>query len=101
MAAVQFCGDWFICSCDQRLLAVHSAQDRAPFEFDCGAAEKRPKKTEGDSESGGEHEGGSDRILAVAASGSGDLLALSDDSKRLVLLRRDPTWTVLSVRYVT
>uniref|UniRef100_A0A3B4AK93 Uncharacterized protein n=1 Tax=Periophthalmus magnuspinnatus TaxID=409849 RepID=A0A3B4AK93_9GOBI len=97
MAAVQFCGEWFICSCDKRLLAVHCGQDSAPFQFDCGAAEKRPKKAEADS---GEHEGGSDQILAIAASGSGTLLALSDDSKRLVLLRRDPTWTVLSVRWL-
>ncbi|XP_072300285.1 tRNA (guanine-N(7)-)-methyltransferase non-catalytic subunit wdr4 [Eucyclogobius newberryi] len=102
MAAAQFCGEWFICSCDKRLLAVHSAQDRAPFEFDCGSAAKRPKKVESDPENtnSGEHEAGSDQILAIAASASGTLLALSDDSKRLVLLRREPTWAVVSVRWL-
>ncbi|CAL1581744.1 unnamed protein product [Knipowitschia caucasica] len=102
MAAVQFCGEWFICSCDKRLLAVHSTQDRAPFEFDCSAAEKRPKKaeTDGDQAQSGEHDPGSDHILAMATSASGSLLALSDDSKRLVLLRREPAWTVVSVRWL-
>lgn len=98
MAAVQFCGEWLVCSCDRRLLAVHSSQDRDHFELDCASLEKKPKKAEGESEPSCP-DGGSE-ILAVAVSASGTLLALSDDSKRLVLLQREPTWTVRSVRWL-
>lgn len=101
MAAVRFCGEWLICSCDQRLVAVHSKHDRDPFTFDCGLAEKRPRRSECESDTKAEdNDSGRDRILAIAASASGELLALSDDSKRLVLFRNDHTWTVVSVRWL-
>lgn len=101
MAAVRFCGEWFISSCDQKLVAVHSKDDRDPFEFDCGLAEKNPKKAESERDAEAEdNETGSDKILAVVASASGKLLALSDDSKRLVLLQNHAGWSVVSVRWL-
>ncbi|KAM5126661.1 tRNA (guanine-N(7)-)-methyltransferase non-catalytic subunit wdr4-like, partial [Mantella aurantiaca] len=42
-----------------------------------------------------------DRILAAAFSSSGRFFALTDDRKRLVLFRAEPTWERVSVRWVS
>lgn len=47
---------------------------------------------------GGSEEAGSDNVLAFAASPSGKLLALTDDSKRLVLLTCEASWRHVSTR---
>lgn len=47
---------------------------------------------------GGSEEAGSDTVLAFAASPSGKLLALTDDSKRLVLLACESSWRHVSTR---
>uniref|UniRef100_A0A8P4KP71 WD repeat domain 4 n=1 Tax=Dicentrarchus labrax TaxID=13489 RepID=A0A8P4KP71_DICLA len=103
MAAAGFCGSWFVFSCDSKLVAVHSKQrQREPFVFDCGAAERTPRSTKDDDNSGGgaPEETGSDRVLAFTASPSGKLVALTDDNKRLVLLHCEPSWRCISVRSV-
>ncbi|XP_076011284.1 tRNA (guanine-N(7)-)-methyltransferase non-catalytic subunit wdr4 [Genypterus blacodes] len=104
MAAVCFCGDWLVSSCDKKLVAVHTKDSREPFVFDCSAAEKKPKdaKTEDTSSDGGTgaDETGSDKILDLAVSASGKLAALTDDTKRLVLFRCDPSWSCVSIRWV-
>lgn len=51
-----------------------------------------------DSDGGGPEEAGSDSVLAFAASPSGKLLALTDDSKRLVLLNCESSWHHVSTR---
>lgn len=50
------------------------------------------------SDGGGPEEAGSDSVLAFAASPSGKLLALTDDSKRLVLLNCESSWRHVSTR---
>ncbi|XP_030284093.1 tRNA (guanine-N(7)-)-methyltransferase non-catalytic subunit wdr4-like [Sparus aurata] len=101
MAAVGFCGDWFIFTCDTKLVAVHSKQSREPFVFDCSAAEKRPKNPKDENNSdGGSEETGSDKVLAFTVSPSGKLLALTDDNKRLFLLHCEPSWRCISTRFV-
>ncbi|CAF92069.1 unnamed protein product, partial [Tetraodon nigroviridis] len=67
------------------------------FVFDCSSAERKPKSSK-DENSGAAEETGSDRILAFCTSPSGKLLALTDDSKRLVLLTCEPSWRRLSTR---
>ncbi|XP_075886544.1 tRNA (guanine-N(7)-)-methyltransferase non-catalytic subunit wdr4 isoform X2 [Nelusetta ayraudi] len=102
MAAVGFCGEWFVFSGGTKLVAVHSKHDREPFVFDCRAAEKLPRNTKDDNsgDGGGPDEAGSDSVLAFAASPSGKLLALTDDSKRLVLLNCESSWRHVSTRCV-
>ncbi|XP_068602734.1 tRNA (guanine-N(7)-)-methyltransferase non-catalytic subunit wdr4 isoform X2 [Brachionichthys hirsutus] len=102
MTSVGFCGEWFIFCCDTKLVAVHSKQDREPFVFDCSAAEKRPKNTKDDQSGDGDasEETGSDKVLAFAVAPSGTLLALTDDNKRLVLFRCEPSWRRISTRFV-
>lgn len=102
MSAVGFCGEWIIFSCDTKLVAVHTKQQRDPFVFDCSVAEKRPKnaKEDNNSDGGASEETGSDKVLAFTASPSGKLAALTDDNKRLVLFRCEPTWQSVSVRWV-
>ncbi|XP_041807474.1 tRNA (guanine-N(7)-)-methyltransferase non-catalytic subunit wdr4 isoform X2 [Chelmon rostratus] len=101
MAAVGFCGDWFVFSCDTKLVAVHSKQTREPFVFDCSAAEKKPKTTKDDNNSdGASEETGSDKVLAFTVSPSGKLVALTDDNKRLVLFHCEPSWRCISIRFV-
>ncbi|XP_065818195.1 tRNA (guanine-N(7)-)-methyltransferase non-catalytic subunit wdr4 [Labrus bergylta] len=102
MSAVGFCGEWFLFTCDTKLVAVNTKQDREPFVFDCSAAEKRPKNTKEDtsSDAGASEETGSDKVLAFAVSPSGKLVALTDDNKRLVLFRCEPSWQCVSVRWV-
>nr|XP_046259694.1 tRNA (guanine-N(7)-)-methyltransferase non-catalytic subunit wdr4 isoform X2 [Scatophagus argus] len=130
MAAVGFCGEWIILTCDTKLVAVHTKQSREAFVFDCSAAEKKPKSTNEDhnrfmgtesrdiimqcignvevsqfvssviSDDGASEETGSDKILTFAVSPSGKLLALTDDNKRLVLFHCEPSWRCISVRCV-
>ncbi|XP_071774548.2 tRNA (guanine-N(7)-)-methyltransferase non-catalytic subunit wdr4 isoform X2 [Centroberyx gerrardi] len=100
MAAVGTCGEWFVSTCDKKLVAVHTKQAREPFVFDCSTAEKKPKDTETDNKSDGSEETGNDKILAFAVSPSGKLAALTDDTKRLVLFRCQPSWQCVSTRWV-
>ncbi|XP_070770308.1 tRNA (guanine-N(7)-)-methyltransferase non-catalytic subunit wdr4 [Enoplosus armatus] len=102
MTAVGFCGEWFVFTCDKKLVAVHTKQAREPFVFDCSAAEKRPKNTKDDnnSDGGASEETGSDKVLAFTVSPSGKLAALTDDSKRLVLFQSEPSWRCISIRWV-
>ncbi|XP_034550564.1 tRNA (guanine-N(7)-)-methyltransferase non-catalytic subunit wdr4 [Notolabrus celidotus] len=102
MSAVGFCGDWFIFSCDTKLVAANTKQDRETFVFDCSTAEKRPKNTTEDNNSDGgtSEETGSDKVLAFAVSPSGKMVALTDDNKRLVLFQSQPSWKCVSVRWV-
>uniref|UniRef100_A0A3Q3XGJ3 Uncharacterized protein n=1 Tax=Mola mola TaxID=94237 RepID=A0A3Q3XGJ3_MOLML len=88
MAAVGFCGDWFIFSCDTWLVAVHTKQSRSD----------RPCASRADGSAS--EEAGSDKVLAFTTSSSGRLLALTDDSKRLVLLTCEPSWRHISTRFV-
>ncbi|KAJ8004599.1 hypothetical protein DPEC_G00137960 [Dallia pectoralis] len=101
MAALGVCGDWLISTCDKKLIAVHTKHSREPFVFDCSTAEEKPKCTEAEkSDGGGSEETGTDRILAFAVSASGKLVSLTDDSKRLVLFRCEPSWQIISTRWV-
>ncbi|XP_076602650.1 tRNA (guanine-N(7)-)-methyltransferase non-catalytic subunit wdr4 [Chaetodon auriga] len=101
MAAVCFCGDWFVLSCDTKLVAVDSRQSREPFVFDCSTAERKTKSTKDDDNSdGAAEETGSDKVLAFTVSPSGKLVALTDDNKRLVLFQREPSWRCVSIRCV-
>uniref|UniRef100_A0A8C2XIP5 WD repeat domain 4 n=2 Tax=Cyclopterus lumpus TaxID=8103 RepID=A0A8C2XIP5_CYCLU len=102
MAAVAFCGEWFIFACDKKLVATHSKQARDVFVFDCSTAEKKPKngKDDNSSDGGASEETGSDKVLAFAVSSSGKLVALTDDTKRLVLFRCEPSWQCISIRWV-
>ncbi|XP_056278605.1 tRNA (guanine-N(7)-)-methyltransferase non-catalytic subunit wdr4 isoform X2 [Pseudoliparis swirei] len=52
------------------------------------------------SDGGASEETGSDKALAFAVSSSGKLVALTDDSKRLVLFQCEPSWRCISVRWV-
>ncbi|XP_029936639.1 tRNA (guanine-N(7)-)-methyltransferase non-catalytic subunit wdr4-like [Myripristis murdjan] len=102
MVAVGSCGEWFISTCDTKLIAVHTKQAREAFVFDCTTAEKKPKNTGSDNKSdgGATEEAGNDKILAFAVSPSGNLVALTDDTKRLVLFRCQPSWQCISTRWV-
>ncbi|KAM9804813.1 tRNA (guanine-N(7)-)-methyltransferase non-catalytic subunit wdr4 [Neosynchiropus ocellatus] len=95
MAAVCFCGDWLVLACDFKLIAADVTHDREVFVFDCSTAGKRPGEG-----SDGREETGSDRILAIAASPSGKLLAVTDDNKRLLVFRFDSSWRRISCRWV-
>ncbi|XP_037542683.1 tRNA (guanine-N(7)-)-methyltransferase non-catalytic subunit wdr4 [Nematolebias whitei] len=102
MTAVGFCGDWFVLSCEKKLVALHRKKSREPFVFDCSCAEKTPKglKKDAGSDGGPSEETGSDTVLAFAVSPSGKLAALTDDSKRLVLFECEPSWRCISIRWV-
>ncbi|RVE57761.1 hypothetical protein OJAV_G00202430 [Oryzias javanicus] len=102
MRTLGFCGDWLVTSCGTKLVAVHTKEDREAFVFDCSLAEKRPKQTKGEDTSDGaaSEETGNDEVLAFAASASGRLLALTDDTKRLVLFGCEPSWRCISTRWV-
>ncbi|TNN03684.1 hypothetical protein fugu_000713 [Takifugu bimaculatus] len=99
MAALGFSGSWLIFSCGTKLVAVDTTQSREAFVFDCSSAEKKPKSRK-DEDSGAAEETGSDRVLAFCTSPSGKLLALTDDSKRLVLFTCEPSWRCISTRFV-
>ncbi|KAL2103151.1 hypothetical protein ACEWY4_000019 [Coilia grayii] len=95
------CGEWLVTASGKSLTAVHTREDREPFVLDCSAVEQATKQTataDTSREESGE-EGGTDAVLALAASASGSLLAVTDDRKRLLLLRTQP-WTLLSCRCV-
>lgn len=70
--------------------------------FDCSCAEKMPKgvKEANSSDGDASEDTRSDGILAFAVSSSGKLMALTDDSKRLVIFRCEPSWHCVSVRWV-
>ncbi|XP_033966404.1 tRNA (guanine-N(7)-)-methyltransferase non-catalytic subunit wdr4 [Pseudochaenichthys georgianus] len=102
MPAVGFCGEWFIFTCDKKLVAIHTKQARESFVFDCSTAEKKPNNTKdvSNGDGGASEETGSDKVLAFAVSPSGNLVALTDDSKRLVLFHCEPSWQCISIRWV-
>uniref|UniRef100_A0A1A8NIR4 WD repeat domain 4 n=1 Tax=Nothobranchius pienaari TaxID=704102 RepID=A0A1A8NIR4_9TELE len=102
MTSVRFCRDWFLLSCNKKLVAIHTKESREPFVFDCSDAEKPPKslKDDGNSNNGSTEETGSDEVLAIAVSSSGKLVALTDDTKRLVLFECEPSWRCISTRWV-
>ncbi|XP_040003848.1 tRNA (guanine-N(7)-)-methyltransferase non-catalytic subunit wdr4 [Xiphias gladius] len=102
MAAVGFCGEWFIFTCDKTLVAVHTKQTREPFVFDCSTAEKKPKNTKNNNNSDGDasEETGGDKVLSFTVSPSGKLVAVTDDTKRLVLFHCEPSWQCISIRWV-
>ncbi|XP_076858702.1 tRNA (guanine-N(7)-)-methyltransferase non-catalytic subunit wdr4 [Brachyhypopomus gauderio] len=102
MAVVCCVGDWLVTTCSQNLVAINISRNREPFVFDCSTAEKKPNenKAENESQGAGPEEGGSDVVLAVAMSASGNYAALTDDSKRLVLFRTRPSWQCVSTRWV-
>ena len=52
------------------------------------------------SDGGASEETGSDKVLAFAVSRSGNLVALTDDTKRLVLFQCEPSWRCVSIRWV-
>ncbi|XP_035752362.1 tRNA (guanine-N(7)-)-methyltransferase non-catalytic subunit WDR4 isoform X2 [Egretta garzetta] len=72
--------------------------DDSLFVYDCINAEKVTLGNKG--QDGKSTDKGSDDILAFAFSPSGDYLAVTDDSKRLILFRTKPSWECVSVRSV-
>uniref|UniRef100_A0A3P8U966 WD repeat domain 4 n=1 Tax=Amphiprion percula TaxID=161767 RepID=A0A3P8U966_AMPPE len=102
MTAAAFCGEWFVFTCDKKLVAIHSKETREPFVFDCSTAEKKPKNTKDDNNSQGRatEETGSDKVLAFAVSPSGNLVALTDDTKRLALFHCEPSWRFVNITWV-
>ncbi|KAJ8282226.1 hypothetical protein COCON_G00047450 [Conger conger] len=100
MATLAACGENLVVCCGRNLIAIHNNLDREPFVFDCSKAEQKPKESDNKSEDGGSEEKGCDRILAFAFSTSGNLLALTDDNKHLVLFRTNPSWECISTRWV-
>uniref|UniRef100_A0A6I8PFU7 WD repeat domain 4 n=1 Tax=Ornithorhynchus anatinus TaxID=9258 RepID=A0A6I8PFU7_ORNAN len=68
------------------------------FVYDCTTAEKKPPEDKGEDEQ--PVDTGSDNILASTFSKSGNFFALTDDNKRLILFRTQPSWECLSVRAV-
>ncbi|XP_031436388.1 tRNA (guanine-N(7)-)-methyltransferase non-catalytic subunit wdr4 isoform X2 [Clupea harengus] len=102
MAVAVMCGEWLVTASGKSLTAVHTRENREAFGFDCSQVEQKPKDAaacDSNREEGAE-EKGSDAVLAVAASPSGRLLVLTDDRKRLLLLSSQPTWHLLSCRWV-
>ncbi|XP_053352499.1 tRNA (guanine-N(7)-)-methyltransferase non-catalytic subunit wdr4 isoform X1 [Clarias gariepinus] len=101
MAAVCCAGEWLVMSSSHHLIAVNAKENRDSFLFDCTKAEQKPKEAEPDKSDGGSsQEKGSDQILALALSASGRYAALTDDNKRLVLFRTQPSWQCISTRWV-
>ncbi|XP_062391474.1 tRNA (guanine-N(7)-)-methyltransferase non-catalytic subunit wdr4 isoform X2 [Sardina pilchardus] len=103
MATAVICGEWIVTTSGNKLTAVHTRESRDAFVFDCSQVELKPKEavaSDNSRDEGGEG-AGSDAVLAVAASPSGRLLALTDDRKRLLLLATQPTWHLQSCRWVT
>ncbi|KAI5107395.1 tRNA (guanine-N(7)-)-methyltransferase non-catalytic subunit wdr4 [Silurus meridionalis] len=101
MAAVCCAGEWLVMSSSHYLLAVDIKENREPFVFDCTKAEQKPEESDTDKcDGGGSQEKGSDLILALALSPSGRYVALTDDNKRLILFRTEPSWQCISTRWV-
>ncbi|XP_075053676.1 tRNA (guanine-N(7)-)-methyltransferase non-catalytic subunit WDR4 isoform X2 [Mixophyes fleayi] len=68
------------------------------FVFDSSILEIKPPTQEQDSSSKVSE---TDKILAAAFSPSGEYFAFTDDRKRLVLLKSEPAWEKVSVRWVS
>ncbi|XP_060786380.1 tRNA (guanine-N(7)-)-methyltransferase non-catalytic subunit wdr4 [Neoarius graeffei] len=101
MAAVCCAGEWLVMSSSHYLIAVNVRENREPFVFDCTKTEQKPKEAETDeSNGGGSQEEGSDLILTLTLSRSGHYAALTDDNKRLILFRTQPSWQCISTRWV-
>ncbi|XP_014870527.1 tRNA (guanine-N(7)-)-methyltransferase non-catalytic subunit wdr4 [Poecilia latipinna] len=100
MACLGFCGEWFLSTCSSKLIAVHTKEPREPFVFDCSRAEKRIKTAKDVNGSDASEETGSDTVLAFAVSSSGKLVAITDDTKRLILFQCEPSWLCISIRWV-
>ncbi|XP_028249261.1 tRNA (guanine-N(7)-)-methyltransferase non-catalytic subunit wdr4 [Parambassis ranga] len=102
MTAIGVCGEWLIFTCNTKFVAIHPKGNREPFVFDCSTAERKSKTTNDDnnSDGGASEETGSDEVLAFAVSPSGKLVAMTDDTKRLVLFVCDPLWQCISIRWV-
>uniref|UniRef100_A0A3B5LSL2 tRNA (guanine-N(7)-)-methyltransferase non-catalytic subunit WDR4 n=1 Tax=Xiphophorus couchianus TaxID=32473 RepID=A0A3B5LSL2_9TELE len=71
-----------------------------PFVFDCSRAEKRLKIAKDVNSSDASEDTGSDTVLAFAVSSSGKLMAITDDTKRLILFQCEPSWHCISIRWV-
>ncbi|XP_013887941.1 tRNA (guanine-N(7)-)-methyltransferase non-catalytic subunit wdr4 [Austrofundulus limnaeus] len=102
MTMMGFCGAWLILSCDKKLMAFHRKESREPFVFDCSCSEKNPKslKKDNSSDGGPSEETGSDKVISFVVSPSEKLVALTDDSKRLILFECEPLWCCISIRWV-
>ncbi|KAK2849788.1 hypothetical protein Q7C36_008571 [Tachysurus vachellii] len=101
MASVCCAGEWLVMSSSHHLIAVNIKESREPFVFDCTKAEQKPVEAETDkSDGGGTQEKGTDQILTLGLSPSGRYAALTDDKKRLILFRTQPSWQCISTRWV-
>ncbi|XP_027879020.1 tRNA (guanine-N(7)-)-methyltransferase non-catalytic subunit wdr4 isoform X2 [Xiphophorus couchianus] len=100
MACLGFCGEWFLSTCSSKLIAIHTKEPREPFVFDCSRAEKRLKIAKDVNSSDASEDTGSDTVLAFAVSSSGKLMAITDDTKRLILFQCEPSWHCISIRWV-
>ncbi|XP_023648712.2 tRNA (guanine-N(7)-)-methyltransferase non-catalytic subunit wdr4 [Paramormyrops kingsleyae] len=100
MAALAACEDWVVVTSGKSLIAVSIKSEREPFLYDCSKAEQKPKDSNNKSEEGGSEESSTDKILAFAISSCGKFCALTDDRKRLVLFRTEPSWHCVSIRWV-
>ncbi|XP_061782254.1 tRNA (guanine-N(7)-)-methyltransferase non-catalytic subunit wdr4 [Nerophis lumbriciformis] len=98
MAAIGVCKQWTFLSCGTKLIAAHVKRESEPFVFDCSTAEKKDKQPQSDNSLA--EETGSDEVLAFTISPSGKLVALIDDSKRLVLFRCEHSWECVSTRWL-
>ncbi|PWA19099.1 hypothetical protein CCH79_00018650 [Gambusia affinis] len=100
MACLGFCGEWFLSTRSNKLIAIHTKEPREPFVFDCSCAEKRIKIAKDVNSSDASEDTGSDTVLAFAVSSSGKLMAITDDTKRLILFQCEPSWHCISIRWV-
>ncbi|XP_037136558.1 tRNA (guanine-N(7)-)-methyltransferase non-catalytic subunit wdr4 isoform X3 [Syngnathus acus] len=99
MASIGVCGKWMFLSCGTRLIAAHIKKDREPFVFDCSTAKKKENDPKACINSLG-GPSGSDIIVSFVISPSGKLVALIDDSKRLVLFKNEHSWQWASTRWL-
>ncbi|XP_077437046.1 tRNA (guanine-N(7)-)-methyltransferase non-catalytic subunit wdr4 [Vanacampus margaritifer] len=99
MTSIGVGGEWMFLSCGTKLLAAHIKQEKETFVFDCSTAKKRENvpTSENNSLAGAT---GNDIILAFIISPSGKLVALTDDSKRLVLFQCEHSWQCVSTRWL-
>ncbi|XP_069035322.1 tRNA (guanine-N(7)-)-methyltransferase non-catalytic subunit wdr4 isoform X2 [Lepisosteus oculatus] len=100
MALLEVRKEYLVVSSGSKFIAVKTEEIREPFVYDCTKAENKPEESGNKGDEVGAEEKGSDRILAMAFSASGEYFALTDDSKRLVLFRTKPVWECLSTRWV-
>ncbi|XP_077391997.1 tRNA (guanine-N(7)-)-methyltransferase non-catalytic subunit wdr4 isoform X2 [Festucalex cinctus] len=99
MTSIGIGGEWLFLSCGTKLLAAHIKQEREPFVFDCSTAKKRENDPAAENKSLAGATG-NDIILAFIISPSGKLVALTDDSKRLVLFQCEHSWQCVSTRWL-